>query len=340
MNSAWLPCLGALALDGLALWPLWAKHGSPAVLAGSPVLHLFACLLFAVVAPRVLPAGHAHRGQETGRLAFVLALVLPVLGMLGLLVLLASACWCRDLPTVALPWSRLSVQELPAALLTRQSEASGWRSRNILAILRNAPAQQTRLEALRATLKLPDVTAAALLRKALRDSDEEVRLLAYALLSRKEKAIETQIHALQSTLKQQDGAANFSLHKALAYCYWQLALLDPPGRAAATPLMSFASEHASLALDLQPGDTGLSLLQGRILLNSNEWDAAKTVFQSVAVAGLPGRHTQPWLAETLFQQRRSGTGCPSGLPPVAGAPARLAAVQYIRKGDGYATVNV
>ena len=334
---AWLACLGALALDAVALL-LWSWPASSALLEGAPALHLMACPLFAWAVPRVLPAGHAYRGAETRRLALVLALVLPLLGMLGLLALLAPALWRQPMPVQPPAWSRLGVPELPQGLPPRQTTSNAWRSRNIQAILLNAPAHQTRLEALQATLKLPDATAAALLRKALRDSDEEVRLLAHALLSRKEKTLETQIHTLHRALEHQPQDAAFALHKALAWAYWQLALLDPPGRAASTPLMSFASEHAGQALALQPGDAGLSLLQGHILLRRQDWDAARTVFQTVAGTGLPDQHTRPWLAEMAFQQRRASLERTSGRP--AGTPARLSAVQRNRTGDGHVSASV
>jgi hypothetical protein len=305
MNTAWPLGVGALVLEGLALAPLWEAFGGGGQAEMGLALHLSACLVFALAFSRVFPVGHPYRGWETGGLAFVLALVLPALGMLGTLALLVPAFWRRPPPIPAAGWLRTGVPDLPSAQPPSQLAETSRGPRNLQAILLNAPVRNMRLAALRETLKLPDARAASLLRRALRDTDEEVRLLAHALLSRKEKAVESQIHRLQQAIVQRGVDSDFALHKGLAYSYWQMALLGQSGRAASSAVLTYANDHARLALALRPGDAGLLLLLCQISLGLEDTDAVDSAYASLVQVGLPEKHLRPYLAEMEFKQHRS-----------------------------------
>lgn len=62
---------------------------------------------------------------------------------------------------------------------------------------------EKRLEAVFATLKLEDRDAVPLLRRALGDSVDDIRLLAYALLDRKEHRLSERIQKKSNILKHQ-----------------------------------------------------------------------------------------------------------------------------------------
>lgn len=124
-------------------------------------------------------------------LFFIIIFYLPVLGMIGLIlaipfvVIRFSKTEKLNLPIVInkireLPPEAMDHCEQPASL---HSLLSLYRSKNY----------QKRLKAVYATLKLKDQDAIILLYKALGDPIDDIRLLAYALLDRKENYLSMRI---------------------------------------------------------------------------------------------------------------------------------------------------
>jgi hypothetical protein len=177
-------------------------------------------------------------------------------------------------------------------------------TRNLDAMLRDAPDPQTRMDALMATLKLADTQAVVLQRRALKDRDDEVRLLAYALLERKEKAIEARIHRRRLALETLTAGAGFAQHRALAYDFWELSLLGAAPLGTSSPLRTYVCEHARAALNLEPQDAGLQLLLGRALLGERELEGAAQALLGAVHCGMALARARPYLAEVAHLQRR------------------------------------
>jgi hypothetical protein len=159
------------------------------------------------------------------------------------------------------------------------------------------------LRALIATLSLDAQHAAPLLRIGLLDREDDVRLLAYSLLTRKEKAVEERIG---KSLRQLDGnvpEAAAAAHSALAYAYWELALLGNTGGCSAF-LLEQARKHAQASIALQPAQASLQLLLGRILLKARQMDGARAALLHAAVSGVALDKVAPFLAEVAFHRRQ------------------------------------
>ncbi len=312
MNPLWLLCMVALVQDtGVLAWVLLVDTGWLA-LFGWFLVHVATCLLFAFGFAKGLPPGHAARPQEAAVFTFTLAFLLPILGMVFLLVLIAPALCYRGRPGLTPSWQHPRIPELESTRSTSGMSDAPFNGRNLDAILHNAPLSSTRMAAVMGTLKLPDAQAVSVLRMALKDRDEEVRLLAYALLNRKEKAIEARIHARQIAMDSGETGQGYAQHKGLAHEYWELDLLSPPQGGAASPLLTYAGEHARATLALQPLDAGMHLLLGRILLRQKQFDAADMAFGEAERVGLELRHTQPYRAEIAFFRQRCNLTKPTG----------------------------
>ena len=203
-------------------------------------------------------------------------------------------------------WLHPPALGLPARPAGLRALGGMQRARELAGPLRHAADPSSRTAVLIATLSLEDQYSVPLLRMALKDPEDDVRLLAYALLNRKEKAIEARIRDLGQQLASVPSGQGFLQHKALAHNYWAFAHLGDPQGSARLLLCTRAREHGQAALRLCPGDGGLQWLLGRILLVQLQLDDAAEAFERAWRLGIDPRQIQPFLAEIAFLRRRYG----------------------------------
>ncbi|RFO94864.1 hypothetical protein DIC66_21245 [Rhodoferax lacus] len=318
MKSAGSIAVLACVLDSAVLLSGLAASDWTTVL-GCTFLHGTACMFFAQGIAGELISGPEARRQDAAVVGFVLACVLPVLGMVGMLLLVVPALGRRAETAAALPWRQLPTPELPAKAPLHGAAHGLFGSRNLDAILHNASRPTARVAALLGTLRLPDVQAAVLLRKALKDKNEEVRLLAYALLNRKEKAVEARIHGLRQALEIATPGQACTHHRALAHAYWELYLLSAQHVASGAQVLSYVCEHARDALEHRAEDGGLQFLLGRALLRQKQWGMARQAFQDAESAGMEPRRTLAYRAEIDFRHAKAHAPCSPHRPEAAKA---------------------
>jgi hypothetical protein len=292
----------ALALDGASVWLLAQARTAavaPAALLG---LHGAACVLGTLAVPGLLPP--VYRKPSRAGLLFVLALTLavPALGMLGIALALVPALWCQRAPAQGLDCLRAPVTTGLGAVRDDGGTLPATGEGRLMGILQCATERGSRLEALISTLSLDAQHAAPLLRIGLKDRDDDVRLLAYSLLTRKEKALEERIGKSLRRLDQEPPAAAFAVHRSLAHDYWELAGLGNASSSGSF-LLERARAHAEAGIALQPAEAGLQLLLGRILLKKNALEAAHTALLRAVAGGVPRDKVAPFLAEIAFHQR-------------------------------------
>lgn len=172
-------------------------------------------------------------------------------------------------------------------------------------MLRNAADPGKRLQAVMATRQMSDAAAIPILRLALKDPDDDVRLLAYAMLSGKEETINARIKQQLSHLDtEQDPLMQFQLHQRIATDYWEIAYLGLAEGEVLAHALQTARRHAGRALEKQPDGAGSYFLLGRILLRQGHVEQAHTAFVRARELGLPEVELLPYLAEIAFKQRR------------------------------------
>ncbi|MDB5777779.1 MAG: hypothetical protein JWP93_144 [Polaromonas sp.] len=307
MNPAWLLCAAVLLLDALLfgfMLDAQAPLQSALALAGA---HAGACLLFSLTVLRLLPPTYRRPAALSGLPVLGVAFFIPVLGMLGWLACVVPALRHQRPAPPLDDWSHPPAPALPArpAGLRAMGAMGGMlRASELAGPLRYAADPDSRTAALIATLSLEDQFSVPLLRLALKDPEDDVRLLAYALLNRKEKAIEARIRVGTEQLQNVPSGQGFLQHKALAHNYWAFAQLGDPQGSARLLLCARAREHVQAALRLCPRDGGLQWLMGRILLVQLELEGAREAFEYARQSGIDARHIQPFLAEIAFLRQR------------------------------------
>lgn len=305
MNPVWPLCVMILAVDVGIFTLIPDALLSLSHLVVFLIAHAAACLLFSLALVRLLPDQYRKPALASGMFIFTTTVFIPVLGMIGLLVSLVPALR-RPRPAARFSeWTEPYVLSLPSLPAEPRGMDGVSRADELANALQYAADPDKRAAALIATLSMKDQYAVPLLRLALKDPEDDVRLLAYALLNRKEKAIEARIRDRKVQLG--SGAPEqqrFLQHKALAHDYWALAHLGTSGGSTLLMLCARAHEHVRAALQQCPHDGGLQFLFGRILLIGMQLDAASDAFENARQAGIDARQIEPFLAEIAFLRRR------------------------------------
>lgn len=292
-----------LLLAGIAIagWPL-LRHAGPTRRSGVAVLG-------------IRPADAA--------LVVGVGLFLPVLGLAGLGVVL----YLRGLGGPRK--SSLGVVETEAPRLSggplQTDQAGRFGPGSLEGILRHSPSPDLRMRVVLACRQLPGRLAVPLLRLALRDRVDDVRLLAYAVLDQRERAIQTEIQDVLLNAGTQDpNATNLPAraHRRLCELYFELAYQG----LVEGELMSFSLEqvmlHALAVLKGAPGNPRMALLAGRSLILLKRYGEAGAMLEEALRRGLPDEVVGPYLAEVAYEQRRPDD--------VRAAVARFAASARLR----------
>ena len=300
MKWAWSMCALALTLDTgiFSLMPGFSP--STAELVAFAMAHVTACLLFSIALISLLPEKLRQPVFVSGLFIFTSIIFIPVLGMIGLLTCVLPALFRPGLSARLHEWQHPRMLRLPTEPVEPRTKGIILRPGELAGILRHAADAKKRTDALIATLWLEKQQSVPLWRLALKDPNDEVRLLAFALLNRQEKVIEARMRERYS---QAGGSALdqvFLKHKALANDFWELAYLGTPHESTLVSLCGRAHEHVQAALQLRPNDGGLQFLLGRILLTKKELDAASEAFENARRCGIDVRQSAPFLAEIAF----------------------------------------
>jgi hypothetical protein len=234
-------------------------------------------------------------------LAVVTAVFLPVVGPIGLGFLLRAVARGARGAHAELPPTITELPPLPAAAPEAVGETLGVGA--IVARLRFAPDSDARVRVVLATRRLDGARAVPLLREALRDRQEDVRLLAYAMLEDRERHADATVRALQAALAAAPASRQTALHDRLANAHWELCYQG----LVAGELESFALGRALEHLDAASAAGGASaarwLLRARVLLRRGDAAAARLALDESRRAGMPARTVDPYFAEAAFIER-------------------------------------
>jgi hypothetical protein len=167
-----------------------------------------------------------------------------------------------------------------------------------------AGGRQVRLQALTAIRRRTDPGSVALLRRALEDPEEDVRLLAHSLLESKSRAayrgIDEATRALEGATPERRGP----LHRRLAAQHWELAWLGLAEGECLGHALESARRHILAALEKDANSASLHFLLGRIDLRLGAAEKAEGALLRAGELGLPEGIVRPYLAESAFLQRR------------------------------------
>lgn len=277
-----------LAADALGL------HG----LGWFLLLHSVAALLMAGGGSVLLPQAYRQpRGQGFVFIALVVFCV-PLFGGVGLLLgVLLGLRWPRVVEHS--PYARIDIPELPHQPLHVSPEPQ-YGQGGLVGVLLDSPDPDKRVRALMATRQMPPRAAVPILRMALRDRVDDVRLLAYSMLDRMEQRINDRIRRLRAGLQVTHDAAQARVQRSLAQQYWELAYLGLSQGDVLEHVLEQAQSYADAALALEPGDSGVHFLRGRVLLQRGALEEASQAFARALEAGMAADDVLPYQAELAF----------------------------------------
>jgi len=262
------------------------------------VAHCFASLFAARVLSLSMPKKWESLVFLKVGYLFAFLFFLPFLGMCILLFIVFFVYRLPqhehedDIKTVSLPVVMPSIHEL-----SHRFSAGGAKIR----LAQEGLSADERTEALMAIQASQSPEANHLIREALHDKDDQLRLLAFSILDQQEKSISDHINYLKDKLNESTVLHEKSrLQKYLAQCYWEMVYRNIVQGDMVKRVLNFCYQHAKAALETRMDDPALWSLLGKIYLKQNENEKARTAFYKAQSCGAPESQVFPYLANIAF----------------------------------------
>ena len=263
-----------------------ASVGAPSLthLAG----HAAGSVLLAEGLRRALPLHYQQPVLGGLVVLFLMLFLLPGIAFVGLLLAVVPALYLAA-PARARAWQTLDLPSLPYRPLTPPKADSIAMREGLTSVLSFSDSPVARQEAILACRHLPPRQAIGLLRLGLADPTDDVRLLAYSMLSGFERDLDERIQRHHA--------------EALAMLNWEYDYLH---------LAQGSTAHFYLTQALSEIDTAIrlansahrQLLRGRLCLALKAFDSAEAAFTQCALLGMHDDDLASYRAELAFQTRR------------------------------------
>lgn len=293
----------ALALEISGLGLILDEPMSERNLMTAGFCHLMASVVAAYIFPRIIIPNQYEPQRATGLFFFVAVFYLPVLGLMGLVLgMPLIAGWSSKRTQSSDSSVRVNkIRDLPSGAVVAHGQPVN--SHGLYDLYQSRDANK-RLQAVYATLKLEDRDAIPLLRTALGDATDDIRLLAYALLDRKEYRLSKRIEQAKQDLEKQENSGKKQLYRQIANDYWELAHLGLVQGEAKNYVLGMAFQYIQLSLVYSPQDSGLLFQYAQILLRLGKYQEALEEFKKAEMLGIEFICLQTYYAEIAFYTRR------------------------------------
>lgn len=298
--SKWFLVILAVALEGAGIAALFAYTADDLRFVAYLAAHAVSCALLSVVLVRLLPG--PYRGQPGHAWAFLMTLqfAIPFVGSLGVALGILLALYLPHFRH-QVPWQEVEIPELPFRPIDMSMQMT-YSQGGLRQVLREATDPEKRLAALMATRQMANREAVGILREALKDKVDDVRLLAYSMLDQKEKILTQQANRLQQHLQQAAEPERSALERRLAQLWWEMAYLGLAQGGLRTHYFKSARELLQGLVDKAPQHSDWRLL-GRVELALGNIAAAERAFEAALANGAPHTLIFHYYAECAFARR-------------------------------------
>ena len=301
MTSNWFYLLTlALTTEIAGIIGLLTPQANDSHLLAYLVAHAIACAILAIIIFPLLPTRYRGEPVPTTLFLFTIQFAIPFLGSIGVLLGILLALYLPREPR-ELPLQSMAIPELPYQPVDMDLQAV-YSQGGLRQVLREANSPDKRLKALMATRQMNDRDAINILREALKDPTDDVRLLAYSMLEQKEKYLARRAGLLQQRLKHSDGPAHLRIQRELAQVWWEMTFL---GLAQGGLRQYYLNSAATLLRDLVTARSQHNdwRLLGRVELALGNLESAEEAFNAALDGGASPEAIKPYLGELAFLRR-------------------------------------
>ena len=264
--------------------------------------HFIATAVAAYSFPKIVAPDHNAAQLKIYIFLFVIIFYLPLLGLSGLILsvpFIVGHSSKRERKNLFTNIHKIREFPFESAVIGGQpvnlhSLDDLYRSRN----------PDSRLQAVYATLKLKDKNAIPLLRMALGDPIDDIRLLAYALLDRKEYRLSKRIEKFKQDLEKAESSGKKQLYRQIANDYSELAHLGLVQGEAKNYVLGMAYKYIELGLEYSSEDSGLRFQYAQILLRLGKHQQAFEQFKKAEILGIEYVSLLTYYAEIAFYNYR------------------------------------
>lgn len=257
----------ALVVQSLAVYCL-IKHQ----LLYALIFHILSALLFPWPLWKLMPT-RFHKDWQILILFYLMCLLIPLVSGVGMLLSLSINCYFSKSSLDEIT-NIIQMPKLPDELL-QTMQLSSYKGGSLLGVIEASPTDTQRIKAVLKTRQMVDKEAIPILKKALLDPVDEVRLLAYSMLDKKEKKLDRLITSQLKALENKPSKKHLAEHLNLAEAYWELSYLGLVQGQAQTHILQDAYKHIKEVVKYRTTDAEAYFLQARIALALNIYDVAE-----------------------------------------------------------------
>lgn len=295
----------AVVLEGGALALLLQHtHGNTWLLLYL-LIHALGCIAIALAVWLPLPARYHQANIITLLLLFCLNFFIPLFGILGFLVGVAIAFYSSRL-SARQPFTSVWLphyERAKTASVNERLRSSQLRSQ---LVNQDIPTEM-KMKALIAINNISPLHASSILRNSLNDPADDLRLLAYGILEKKESRITSRInHAIKKRQNASNAATTYQANKVLAELYWELDYQGLVQNDMRRHTLEQAQHYVLAALAYPNHDASLWATSGRIKIKQGHYDEALSDFNNAVKGGFATNRIALYLAELAFFRRDYG----------------------------------
>ncbi len=233
---------------------------------------------------------------------FVFGLVMPFIGVIAT-ILLTLLIKMRNLKEQNLNIEKIDLEPLHL-IFARTRRIFGEGAMSVVFQNKNTPVN-LKIRALDSLQKEPNRYRLHIIKQALSDTQDEVRLFSFSIIDKFEKRINAKIHeALERFKTEESEDIRLTSAKELANYYWDMVYFELSDPVLQNFFINQAKYYNEYALEHDMDDMNMHILAGKIALKEEEFQKAQQEFALVLESDTRRYDfVAPYLAEIFYREQ-------------------------------------